>query len=137
MRHFKQIIFRTAHLDDNIKFSHWSYWGRLESEEGGFKGDFTPPPSDRECTLHDQQFIGKLDINGKRIYDGDIVKYTWQRGKRTKGTTIAEVYWDRNMWKLSKNDTHIHDWALVRVLQMEVIGNVYETPELVPQRKYT
>jgi len=89
-----------------------------------------------ECTLcgyngEPQQCTGLKDKNGKLIYEGDIVTYDWL-------TPIGKV------WRT--NDKHIVEWhdgfTVIsniagydvehgKTRNVEVIGNIYENPELL------
>ena len=79
------------------------------------------------------QFTGLLDKNGKEIYDGDICAVN-EMGLSEK--TNYEVKWmkeypafDLDGWEGDSNAlseiTQTGDW------EIEVIGNIYETPELL------
>lgn len=69
------------------------------------------------------QFTGLLDKNGKEIYEGDIVK-DWQHGGNSK------VEWIRTSWQLVSPRNR---WGAYcsRLNVLEVIGNIYENPELL------
>lgn len=86
-------------------------------------------PVDQEV----QQFTGLCDRNGKEIYEGDILKYSkyvdhGQWGETVDGGTV-QVTWSEEragfypfcVWS-SYND---------QLKTCEVIGNIYENPELL------
>ncbi len=96
------------------------------------------PPD--ECRLVWLQYTGLKDKNGVEIYEGDIATYrTWQGKVGGKLKTVnAEVYWDKNAWcikwktKLGVGSTGLHI-PESEEFGSEVIGNIYENPELTSQ----
>lgn len=71
-----------------------------------------------------QQFTVATDMNGIDIYDGDIIKY--------KKEFIGYVEFFAGMHILSFSDqTDNGPVQYLQTLDMEVIGNIFETPELL------
>jgi len=119
-----------------IKFRIWLggkfyYWGFLDDGHGvGFHG--LPETNAESLSIpakmgRSQQFTGLLDKYGKEIYEGDVYKY--ENGDTYKvvfsggGFTGQEVpdEFDSGDFELGGIN---NDYA-------EVIGNIYENPELL------
>lgn len=73
------------------------------------------------------QFTGLKDKNGKEIFEGDVL-----RAYRRRTEMIFEVFWDV-AWCGFKIKYPTMDWnaALGFDAPYEVIGNIYENPDLL------
>lgn len=81
------------------------------------------------------QFTGLHDKNGKEIYEADVVKLRdWKDKVGGDLEDIeAEVIWDINCWKTRTKkgwQTGLFDPS-DKKFGCEVIGNLYENPELL------
>ena len=84
------------------------------------------------------QYTGLKDKNGKEIYEGDILKCNQFK-------PLVEIRWDPervclSMWSNDHSEFYWKDFEswifLGNVLtNLEIIGNIYENPELIGDRK--
>ena len=81
------------------------------------------------------QYTGLKDKNGVKIYEGDIVS-AWSEGicakgvvtKRVDGLWIIKPSWQNNkLWGICPNKKGFSE--------VEVIGNIYENPELLENNR--
>jgi len=81
------------------------------------------------------QFTERVDKEGKEIYGGDIIRYSWSRGKTKSGECIAAVVWNDlyGYYHLSINETVVNDFAVLNYMKRNgiVIGKVFSNPELL------
>lgn len=85
------------------------------------------------------QYIGQLDKNNVKIFEGDILKAKVRCGQyyRNKiGYVVFDKYGLKYELKIRKNE--IHEYKLIpNQTDCEVIGNIYDNPELLETPTYT
>ena len=75
------------------------------------------------------QYTGLTDKNGKKIFEGDILKGSWN-------TIFKVVYDDCYLGFRAKEKTDFHNCIDYYGLNtIEVIGNIYDNPELLEVNK--
>jgi len=97
-------------------------------------GPTSPPsrPNKGYTKLIPLFFTGLLDRKGKEIYEGDIVKMHGYYGWKNK-----EIKWNEKYCCYQMGEKHAHGMGdgggEPRLLtgQIEVIGNIYENPDLL------
>ncbi len=68
-----------------------------------------------------QQYTEVKDKNGKEIYEGDFLKYGNRRG-------IVEFF--AGMFICSWADQTDDTLAFMQIANMEIVGNIFETPQI-------
>lgn len=87
------------------------YWNILD--------DF-PLRSGRYLESSISQFSGLLDKNGKEIYEGDVIEF--MRAGKKKRVVVEWDEYDAGFRYITQNP-----------LDNEIIGNIYENPELLKE----
>ena len=69
-------------------------------------------------------YTGLKDKNGKKIFEGDVCNY---------GNYVGVISFDEYKCNfiLTYNETDITDFSCIWAEELEVIGNIFENPELI------
>ncbi|MEK3729676.1 YopX family protein [Lysinibacillus sp. FSL W8-0953] len=132
-----------------IKFRAWDYnneciipWEKITLEKDEGENTFSVVVFDGAVGDHFDdfpymQYTGLKDKNGKEIFEGDIVEYNDFNSLRTGGHAedkiiVGKVTFGCGMWMVEeKNCGHDLYEGLVNDEELEVIGNIYENPEML------
>jgi uncharacterized phage protein (TIGR01671 family) len=78
-----------------------------------------------DCVL--MQYTGIEDKNGKAIYEGEVVQFTVNKF----GADVEKVVKKGTVYYNNDMTLSVDGWTLANIKSREVIGNIYENPELV------
>jgi hypothetical protein len=118
----REIKFRALVEDKDTKVRHWEYYSTLSE------------PAWLDCyniIVKDLQYTGLKGKNDKEIWEGDILKNNSGR--------ITQVFWDKHCAMF--DITVLNTKGIPRLLNdrpdilQEIIGNIYENPELLKENK--
>lgn len=109
--------FRMPIIHNGI-FKEWFYWGFI----GPLEGEFISPHSNyRNCPS--TQFSGLFDKHGNEIYEGDILTVWIGHDRQLIPFLVAD---NRYLYHQFNRDDPYY-----RFTDVEIIGNIYETPNLI------
>lgn len=142
----KEIKFRAWSIAKNIMLypsdklhitcneGYWHLENCYDYEDDGIGSKWDGDETD--CIL--MQFIGLKDKNGKEIYEEDIVKrhFAGVYSKTGDGKDVEDKdWWDEKPVVANIQSGIWHKpndyWVWQEIVEFEVIGNIYENPELL------
>jgi hypothetical protein len=106
-----------------IKFRYWDGVSCYISETLAPKEELFVEPDVKEI----MQYTGLYDKNGKEIYEGDVVEFKYANMKKLKR---AEIQWGTGGFWVVGWYNKLSDYKA-----FEIIGNIYENPELLKEIK--
>ena len=114
---------------DAEKMHHWDFfeWNMIDNNE---------------TTYEVMQFTGLTDRHGKEIYEGDVVKHfplveDDDQRINPAAWVVDAVVFAKGTFRLQRSrqwKDGTHDWYSIENLytnDLEVLGNIYESPELL------
>lgn len=122
-------------LDGTPIDGNWVYGGVFFNNDGGdFSIIYQQEPKIEKFPVYSDtvgQFTELHDKNGKEIYEGDVVFVTDDDGCSGQvDTGIGEVVFLEGLWYIDGRVSNgLYD--INRCYCIEVIGNIYENPELL------
>jgi uncharacterized phage protein (TIGR01671 family) len=136
----REIKFRAWDQEQRVMHAHVQDWYDQMTEEDGepyqTENSFGHVVSTRRYNV--MQFTGLRDKNGREIYEGDIVaSYERQRlpGRR-RGKVVRKQFvirYDAPQFMLGIDEDSAQYLTSGEARAYEVIGNIYENPELLSE----
>lgn len=115
------------------------YWDGVFSSEVGLINRYLNLPNNIKTYVY-MQYIGKTDKNKKEIYEGDIVKEFADCNELGESLYyFYQIRWNEEYCAFEGYDIYGEETFLLSDLHfedIEVIGNIYDNPELLGSTYY-
>ena len=117
-------------MDGSPVESSWFYGNGVLQGKGDFSIIYQNEPTFEKLSVYTDtlgQYTGLADMNGKKIFEGDIVQNII-----TKETAIVRWYTEHSAFMLyDKNNNKVYFLYDNNFNNIEIIGNIYDNPELL------
>ena len=124
----REILFRGK----SVSHGGWEYGDLITSCGSVFIGNTVGNSPDDWCKVIPEtvgQFTGKTDINGNKIFEGDILEIESASGYHF---LKAVVCWDERQAKFfDKNDNMDFISGFYWAKEWKIIGNIHDNPTLI------
>ena len=138
----REILFRgqTRRYGEKVRWngekikSNWVYGGIFpQNGDGDFAIIYQQEPTVEKYPVYADtvgQYTGMLDKNGIKIFEGDIVDFL----DRSDGDGYGVVRYDENETEFEfESDNICRSLGSYYPKNIEVIGNIYDKPEFLPE----
>ena len=128
----REILFR-AKRKDNGKWVYGNYCYVQKFDKSGYEYiliEISEDGSSYEIIPETVgQFTGLMDKNGKKIFEGDIVKFFWFDTDNI--TTIGDIRYSETGCSFLWYEQGEFPCGFDNTTKMEVIGDIHDNPELL------
>lgn len=128
--------FRAWHKKDKKMYDIWALYSKVNYIDLEVN-DFYAYKRERLDEVEIMQATGLFDKNGVEIFEGDILKYKFMYDKRVKTFGFVVKRIDKATFGLEDirglTTEQIELYRVVANNHFQIIGNIYESPELVQQ----
>lgn len=125
----REILFRGKQIDNGLWITG-DLWQWSEKRKGIYDNEICKTLQVDPKTVG--QFTGMTDVNGKKIFEGDIIKIPddYDEFGHNAGE-IYEVYFCLGGFRLKPKYSDARGYWLEDDETVEVIGNIHDNPELL------
>lgn len=127
----REILFRGKDFSGTL--SHSWIFGSLDTTEKEYPSIIYLDRFGNRCRIFVDpktvgQYVGLTDKNGKKIFEGDIVERLWLGEKH-----IYRIHYDSDIASFIGADIYSEGFTTFDydACEFEVIGNIYDNPELL------